>query len=172
MTITVDQIESRIELRLQATNDDSQAQYRRVSDPFTEDYTTDAGVRRFTKILEALDQSLADTANEDLDLYDLGTLDIGNGPGRDTLGLAHTNSKIYRLVVRNQSISTGSLVFDTSQTGGWTSWMPSGTHSLEPGAMLCGSWPNGIDVADTSNHILRLTASSGAVVYDLQILSS
>ena len=171
MSITFNNLQFKIGMTVQAVNDSTNAKFSLDGTGSTEKFQTSSSYDP-EKLLDASGQVLSDTSNLDIDLYDLGTWDIGSGAGRDTLAQAHTNSLIYMLYVKNDSDSTGNLVFDTSQTGGWTSWMPSGTHTLEPGASLCGVWPSGIAVADTSNHILRLTAASGDVTFDLQMLST
>jgi hypothetical protein len=86
--------------------------------------------------------------------------------------MSHANALIHWMKIHNTSTASGSsLIVDSSQAGGWTSWLPSGTHTLGPGERIFGLWLDGVAVADSSNHILRLTAS-GNITFDFEFLSS
>ena len=151
-----------------AQNDESLAEFKKDwSDNVEVDISS-----YFDRVLSAQSQSLLDGVDLDIDLYDLGSLDIGNGAGRDNLGLTHANALIHWMKIHNTSSASGSsLIVDSSQSGGWTSWLPSGTHTLGPGERIFGLWFDGLAVADSTNHILRLTAS-GDVTFDFEFLSS
>jgi hypothetical protein len=122
----------------------------------------------FDRVFAARSQALANAATFDLDLLDLGTYDLGNGAGRDSLGLGHSNATIHYIRIRCQSTSTGSLTVDGSQTNGWTEFIPT-THVLAPGDEIFGKWVTG-KVVDATHKILRFTAGGGDLTYDIDFL--
>lgn len=155
-----------------ATNGTSSTKFQIFQQDRTSENLKDgAGAYVFDRVFSATSKTLADTTNEDVDLYDLGTYDLGNGAGRDSLGMSHANATIRYMLVRCLSSSTGSLIVNTSVANGWTAWLPSGTFTLTPGAIMEGYFPAGLAVTDASNHLLRLTATGGDADYDLQFLS-
>lgn len=138
---------------------------------FNVTYKDSNGDYIFDRLFSAIDQTITNATSLDVDLYDLGTLDIGNGPGRDSVGLAHANSKIISMTIGNTSASLGTLTVDTSVANGWTAWMTSGTTVLLPGDSISGIWQAGLTVTDATNHLLRLSASVDDVIFDLQFTS-
>lgn len=169
MAISISSASLELKLNLNASNTDSLTQFLLKWDS---DEKLDISTV-FDRVLSAQSKTLADAANNDIDMYDLGTWDIGNGAGRDNLGFAHANATIHFLRVINQSASGSgaNLVIDTSVANGWTNGMPSGTKTLTPGGIFLLYDPTGIAVTDASNHILRLTASGAEATYDFEFLS-
>jgi hypothetical protein len=133
------------------------------------------GTFAFDRVLALEDYSLTVAAgNLDIDLYDLGTLDVGAGPGDDNLGLSHTNSAIHAILIENASSSAGDLRIDTNVTGAWTGLLPASTTlDLDAGSFLhCVFGTTGKAVADTTNHILRLAAIGGTCTINVVFFSS
>lgn len=122
-------------------------------------------------------RSITSGANDDLDLYDLGAVDIGAGAGRDAVGQSIAIAEVVAVLIVNKSTSTGNLlVGGEGTTAAWNSPF-NGVDTtvfgpLKPGGFVAFSSPTdpAYAVADTSNHILRLTASGGAVEYNITIL--
>jgi hypothetical protein len=103
------------------------------------------------------------SGNLDIDLYDLGSIDIGVGPGDDALGLSHANAKIHLIAIENKEITGGgTLRIDGGVTGHWTGILPaSATLDIPQGGFLVVQFGDtGSTVTDTTNHMLRLSAQS------------
>ena len=122
-------------------------------------------------------RTLSSAATEDLDVYDLGSLDIsGAGAGRDALGQLWTVAEIAGLLVFNRSTSAGNLlVGNNNTTAAWNSILnasDTAAITLPPSGILLLTSTNdpAWAVADATNHLLRFTASGGAVTYDVYLL--
>jgi len=172
MTATITSAKLDTGLQIKASNPDSLAIISKLWDAKIElDFKT-SGSYFFDSLFSAESKDLTSASSVDIDIYDLGTYDLGNGAGYDNLGFTHANATIHFMFIRNLSTSTGNLVVDPSVANGWTAWLPSGTHTLAPGAMIFGYWPAGLTVTDASSHIVRITASGGDITYDFQFLST
>ncbi len=99
---------------------------------------------------------------------------MGAGAGGDNLGLAHANSAIHAIMIENDSSSAGDLRVDTNVTGAWTGLLPASTTlDLDAGSFLhCVFGTTGKAVADTTNHILRLSAVGGTCTINVVFFSS
>ncbi len=103
------------------------------------------------------------SGNLDIDLYDLGSLDLGAGAGEDALGLTHANAKIHLVAIQNKEIASGgTLRIDGGVTGHWTGILPaSATLDIPQGGFLVVQFGDtGSTVTDTTNHMLRLSAQT------------
>lgn len=103
------------------------------------------------------------SGNLDIDLYDLGSIDLGAGAGEDALGLTHANAKIHLLAIQNKEITGGgTLRIDGGVTGHWTGILPaSATLDIPQGGFLVVQFGDtGSTVTDTTNHMLRLSAQT------------
>lgn len=117
-------------------------------------------------------RTLLTSANEDLDLYDLGTRDIGAGAGLDALGQAWAAAEIVGLLVYNAG--PGVLTLTASASNGWTPLVgASGTHSISGGGFLHCFNPAdpAFAITDASSHKLNFAASGGSCVYDVHIIA-
>lgn len=136
----------------------------------------DAGVYYAAKILDLTDHALTDAQTLDIDLYDLGSLDIGAGAGRDNLGLLWSQSKVHSLFIRNNVSSTGNLVVDQAALGSsaWSGALGSNAVlTLQPGACIAMDLGLlGAAITDSSSHMLRLRADSGDLTLDLNVTAS
>ena len=136
----------------------------------------DAGAYYPTNILDLTEHALTDAQVLDIDLYDLGTLDIGAGAGRDNLGLLWTQSKVHSLFIRNNVSSTGNLVVDQAALGAtaWSGALGSNAAlTIQPGACIALDLGLlGADITDTTSHMLRLRADSGDLTLDLNATTS
>lgn len=107
-----------------------------------------------------------------VDLYDLGSLDVGAGPGRDPAGQAQTNAELVTLVIRNQSTSVGTLIVGGEGSAAeWLSLFVAAGDKLKllPGATLALKCTEALAyaIADATNHLLQLQASGGDVTFDI-----
>ena len=97
-----------------------------------------------------------------IDLYDLGTLDIGAGAGDDNLGESHANSYINAIIIENDSDSAGTLRINQTVANSW-SGLTGGSTSIDlpAGGFFAISYGSGGSaVTDASSHILQLDAIS------------
>lgn len=121
-------------------------------------------------------RTLASGNDETIDLFDFGSLDIGAGAGLDPVGQAITLESVVALIVRNNSSSTGTLTVGAEGTGAaWNSPFAGDDEAaltLPPGATACLVSPGatGWAVADSTNHLLKIAASGGAVNYDIIVI--
>ena len=114
---------------------------------------------------------------EDIDVYDLASFNIGAGAGLDAHGQARTHAEVCGIVVENRSTSAGTLlVGGKGTTAAWNSIFNGNDDAeltLPPGTVfaLISTNDPAFAVADTSNHLLTMTASGGDVTYDAVLLT-
>lgn len=130
---------------------------------------------QFNRAWEDVERSLASGASEDIDFYDLGSIDIGGGAGADALGQALTFEELVTVVIRQIS-GAGRLQINATDPTNKLAWMPTMTVAngggFRNGMALMIHNPNtdGLPVTDASSHMVRFGASGGAVVYSISIL--
>lgn len=117
-------------------------------------------------------RALTSGNEETIDLYDLGSIDIGAGAGLDGLGQALAIEEIVGIIIWVSSSSDGQLAIQPGDTNGWT---PIGTHTGN-GAIGAGGcllkWDpteGAFDVADGSSHTIKLSAVGGDVTYGIHV---
>ena len=126
------------------------------------------------RLLIAKGQSL--TGTDTLDLYDLGTLNVGGGAGKDTLGQTCRFSEIVMVVFVSASTSTGDLLIGGSgASNAWNSLFNGDDDAktvLKPDGMIAWKAPgaSAYGVTNTNNHVLQLEASGGSVDYDVYVI--
>lgn len=134
------------------------------SKSFENDLKDSSGDFIFDRSFALEDYSLTvASGNLDIDLYDLGSIDLGAGAGEDALGLTHANAKIHLLAIQNKEITGGgTLRIDGGVTGHWTGILPaSATLDIPQGGFLVVQFGDtGSTVTDTTNHMLRLSAQT------------
>jgi hypothetical protein len=135
------------------------------------------GAGQADRFWQSTGRTLTSAATEDLDVYDLGSLDIsGAGAGRDALGQLWTVAEIAGILVFNRGTSAGNLlVGNNNTTAAWNSILnasDTAAITLPPSGILLLASTNdpAWAVADSSNHLLRFTASGGACTYDVYLL--
>ena len=138
--------------------------------------TDGTGSGQANKIVKAAGKTLTSTTTT-IDMYDLGTLDVGAGAGRDNLGQTVALAEIVMVLIYVHPTSTGTLIVGGEGSGAaWNSPF-NGSDSAKIGpfpaksiVMLGTSDASGFAVADSTNHLLQLEASGGTVNYDLVII--
>ena len=117
-------------------------------------------------------RTLTDATNEDLDLYDLGTRDVGAGAGKDALGQDWSVAEIVGIIIYNAG--PGDLTVTPSASNGWTPLLgASGTHTVKGGGFLYAYNPAdpAFAVTDASSHKLNFAAANGNCVYDVHLVA-
>ena len=119
-------------------------------------------------------RTLTSGNNEDIDVFDWAQSNPGPGAGRDLIGNTLTLVEIVGVLIFNQTSSAGSITIGNNNTvAAWNSpFNASDTGAVGP--IGPGGWFMIFDpsdpafaVADTSNHLLRITATGGNVTYDI-----
>jgi len=98
-----------------------------------------------------------------IDLYDLGTLDLGVGAGDDNLGESQANSAINSIIIQSDAASAGTLRINQTVTNAWTGLTGGSTSvDLPAGGFFAVSYGStGDSVTDASDNMLQLDAVSG-----------
>ena len=146
-----------------------------LSDTFTSG-TTDS---KFDRFWESRGRTISGAGSENLDLYDLGSIDIGAGAGLDAVGQSWTVAEIVGIQIAVTSDSVGSLyVGGVNATTAFQSMFHSNGSLddaagivLPPGAnfQIWTTNDPGWAVADTSNHLLKMAAVGGDVEYSIAV---
>ena len=142
------------------------------------DYKNSVGAYYVTNVLTLSDYSLTVASGGlALDLFDLGTLDLGAGAGRDNLGGTWATTKVHSVMVKNSTASdTGILNIDqaAATTTAWSKFVGAdAVISLEAGSFISASFGvNGVSVTDVTDHILQLAATVADCVIDVHVTVS
>lgn len=133
--------------------------------------------------------TLAAAATLVVDLFDLGTLDVGAGAGKDALGQSVALDQIVTIVIMNTSDLADNASVDSDSdsdivpcleiepdaSAGWT---PIGTHTaLTGGALQAGGVLVKMQVEQTAflvtdgvSHRIKLTARGGEVDFKILVI--
>lgn len=135
------------------------------------------GAGQADRFWQSTGRTLTSGGSEDLDVYDLASLDIsGAGAGRDALGQVWTVAEIAGILVHNRATSAGDLLIGGKGTAAaWSIWLNNNDDAeltLKPSGifLLASTNDPAWGVTDTSNHLLTMLASGGAVTYDIYLL--
>jgi hypothetical protein len=123
-------------------------------------------------------RALTSGTNEEIDLYDLGSLDVGAGAGKDPLGEAWAIAEIVGFMVVSESNSVGNVEVGgaTAATGNeFNSWVGDDSDKVKvrPGGFCMFFAPGdpAYAVADATNHKLKIAAAGGDVTYSIYVLA-
>ena len=139
----------------------------------TQSLTNGTGANQAQRFWYDTGRTLSASANDSIDVYDLGSLDIGAGAGLDSLGQSHALTGIKALYVKNHSDSGGNIrVGGDGTAAAWNSPFNGDDDALvdlPPGGVLLLVAPDasGWAVADTSNHLLKITDAGSGSTYDI-----
>lgn len=145
-----------------------------VGEQLTENLANGNLAQQNSRWWESKLRTLIAAASENIDLFDLAALDLGNGAGRDQLGLTQNNTKLIFLMVENLDVSVGNLIVGGEGSLATFNSIFNGSDAasviLEPGAhfQVC-SPKNGFAIADVANHLLKIAASGGNCSYKIQM---
>lgn len=129
---------------------------------------------QFNRVWQDQSRSLAASATEDIDFYDLGSNDIGADAGNDMLGLAISFEEIVCVVIKQVS-GAGRLEINPTDPSNKLAWMPTltvangGALRNDSVFMMHRPGEDGLDVTDASSHMVRFGANGGAVVYAIYL---
>jgi hypothetical protein len=129
------------------------------------------------KVWFSENRALVGGTNEELDLYDLGSVDIGAGAGKDPLGGTLALAEIVTILVYVESTSVGTLEIGgtSSATGNeFNSIFGADAHNVKglkakSVFLIHNPADPAFAVADTTNHKLKMAAVGGAVDYSIYI---
>lgn len=135
--------------------------------------TSGTGLNQFNRGWQSKNRALLAAASENIDLYDLGSLDLGAGAGEDSLGLTIAATGLVALCVENLSTSAGNLI--VGGLGATTAWNDAfnadddAAIKLPPnsGVLLWAVGATAWAIADVSNHLLKIAASGGNCSYNI-----
>jgi len=124
---------------------------------------------------ESQGRALASGASETLDLYDLGSVDVGGGAGRDALGQLMTMREVVVLSIQHIS-GSGRLEINSSIGGAYATWVPvltvANDGALKAGGVLLMLQPDAdaFLITDGASHTVHIKANGGSVVYDIIVI--
>jgi hypothetical protein len=140
--------------------------------------TSGVGANQADRLWVSEARALASGASESLDLFDLGSVNIGAGAGLDGLGQALNNTKIVTLCVVVDPSSAGKIILGGEGSGAaWNTLLNgSDTATICPipgGGCFLIHVPDaaGMVVTDVTNYLLKVAASGGNCVYSIGFLS-
>jgi len=145
-----------------------------VTKVFSEDNKNASSVIVPNRMLFLDKETITSGTSLTIDLYDLGTLDVGAGAGDDNLGETHANSFINSILIQSDSTSTGTLRINQTVTNGWTG-LTGGSTSVDlpaNGFFAISYGSDGEAVADASNNIVQIDAVGGNVVATVLFVSN
>lgn len=138
-----------------------------INESFTNSNKNASDVIVPNKVLLLADEAITSGNSLTVDLYDLGSLDLGGGlgVGDDNLGESHANSSVNSIMISNADDSAGTLRIDQTVTNSWTG-LTGGSTSIDlpaGGVFLVSYGSAGEAVTDATDHLVTLTAVSGDV---------
>jgi len=121
---------------------------------------------------------ILDTANLDLDLFDLGTLDVGAGAGKDLLGQGVNIAEIVAIAIVNKSTAGELVVGGEGSAAAFKQFfnntgVPADSSiAVKAGGFLILAAPAdpAYVVTDTTDHLLRLAAAGGDQTFDILLV--
>lgn len=173
----------KITLKMSATlqntlDDDSVTGVAQPSLNYTKTLTDGIGADQANRAWQSSSRIIASGAQETIDLYDMGGLDVGAGAGNDGVGQACDFEEIVAVVVVNDNAvgAVGQLEVLPASSNGWS---PIGTYTVATGGALRGQGvlvmlqpaEQGFDVTDLSSHRVTFRAVGGDVSYSVYLLA-
>lgn len=133
------------------------------------------------KVWFSNNRTLTGTTPEDIDMYDLASIDIGMGAGKGPLAGSFANVELVALLIRNDTTSTGNIfiggknattAFNTIFAVGGVADDTAQVGPIHPGGwfMIHSPANPAYAIADTTNHLLTITPTANAT-YDIYMLT-
>lgn len=173
MTVSAAEWRSNLSSSLSSSTGASHAFYT----TFSHTLKDGSGNYLFDRVFALTSYSLTVAAgNLDIDLYDLGSLNIGAGAGRDNIGQTHANARIIAFALRHQDDNLGGTLRMDNNGVSSTAWEgifhASTVLNLAEGAFFTAYLgESGKTVTDATDHILRLSAQTATCVLDFAFFS-
>jgi len=147
-----------------------------LGEALTQTYVTGTVADAIDRVWSDKGRAITSGNDDDLDFYDLDTVDAGAGAGNDALGQALVFAEITTIMVHNKSTSAGDLHMGGGSLGATAFSVPFNTVDaslivIKPGGTFFLDAPvnPAYAVTNTDNHVMRFTASGGNVTYDIHI---
>lgn len=137
---------------------------------------TGVSANQANRCWEERSRSLSSGVTEDIDLYDLGAIDIGAGGGKDALGQDWVAEEIVMILFRVTS-GTGRLEIMPTNPANPVTWLPSLTVANDGALKLNGvllmyqPHTDAFGITDASAHLIRVGANGGDLTYDMLLLA-
>ena len=141
----------------------------------TDSLATGTSADQSDRLWYSLGRTLASGYSEAIDLYDLGSIDIGAGAGKDILGQTLAFAEITALAVWNKSVSGNLKVGGQGDSTAFQSIFDNDVDAkliVKAGGfgILYAPSDPAYAVVDATNHVLKMQASGGAVTYDIFVI--
>lgn len=138
--------------------------------------TNGTAANKAQRLWESTGRTLSASSSETIDLYDLASVDIGAGAGLDSLGQSFALTGIKAIYIRNHADSGGAIAIGNESTTATFNSPFEGSDTsavtLEAGGIFLITDPSasGMAVADTSNHLLKITDAGSGSTYDICVI--
>lgn len=170
---TVTAAEFRVSSRITASN--AAGAGININKAFLDDSKNGAGTIVPNRVFLLDKEAITSGSSLTIDLYDLGSLDLGAGAGDDNLGETHANSFINSVMIQSDAASAGTLRINQSVTNAWTGITGGSATSIDlpAGGFYAISYgSDGYAVTDASDHILQIDAVTGDVTATVVFVSN
>lgn len=131
--------------------------------------TSGTGKDQFDRAWQDQKRTISASGSENIDLFDLGSIDIGAGVGKDAVGQARSDAELVGLMVIVDKDSVGELLIGGEGSAAAFNSIFNGSDTAELGPFPAGSCVflfNPADpawaIADAANHLLKFAESSGS----------
>jgi len=170
---TVTAAEFRVSSRIAASN--AAGAGININKAFLDDSKNGSGTIVPNRVFLLDKEAITSGSSLTIDLYDLGSLDLGAGVGDDNLGETHANSFINSVMIQSDAGSAGTLRINQSVANAWTGITGGSATSIDlpAGGFYAISYgSDGYAVTDASDHILQIDAVSGDVTATVVFVSN
>lgn len=140
-----------------------------INKSFSQDNKNGSSVIVPDKVLLIDKEVITSGTSLTVDVYDLGTLDVGAGAGDDNLGETHANTAVNSIIIQNDGDSAGTLRINQTVANSWSGLLGGSNQiDLPAGGFFALSYgATGSAVTDASSHVIQLDAVSGDVTATL-----
>jgi len=140
-----------------------------INKSFSQDNKNGSSVIVPDKVLLIDKEVITSGTSLTVDVYDLGTLDVGAGAGDDNLGETHANTAVNSIIIQNDGDSAGTLRINQTVANSWSGLLGGSNQiDLPAGGFFALSYgATGSAVTDASSHLIQLDAVSGDVTATL-----
>ena len=134
-------------------------------------FTNGTAINQADVFYQDLGRTISSGNNEDLNLFSMAGFDTT----KDALNNVAFFENVCGMLVVNTSSSAGDLIIgNNATTAAWVGLLQADTDEIllpADGFLCCGTRDaTGWAVANTTSHLLRMTASGGNVTYDITLL--
>ena len=173
----------KIDVKLSATNknilsDSTPVSVAHPSLVYNKKLTNGVDAEQANRSWQSLDRKLSNGAEETIDLFDFGTINIGAGAGLDGLGQTLNIVEIVAIAIVNTTAIAKSGLIEIQPGTGSPGWGAIGVHTeanggaLTPQGLLLKTsiHADGFAVTDGTNHTIKIRAVNGSVTYSIYLI--